>query len=143
MNRHAARAALLAIALAGPSFAADPVPLGRLFFTPEKRAALDRARSLNLRQTQQIESTDVSLEGIVRRSSGRDTVWLNGKPHDMARPRDGIAVNLGPDATRARVRVGDDAPADLRVGESFNRGTGERRSALGSGQIGVKGAGRP
>ena len=142
MNRHASCLALLAFALAGPSFAAEP-PLGRLFFTPEKRAALDRARSQNQRQTLQVEATDLSLEGIVRRSSGRNTVWLNGRPHDMANPRDGVAVNLGPDATTARVRIGDEAPADLRVGESINRGTGERRSGLGNGQVSAQRAGRP
>ena len=143
MNRHARCIALLAIALAGPLFAADPAPLGRLFFTPEKRAELDRERSLGQRQTQQIESADVSLEGIVRRSSGRNTVWLTGRPHDMVHPRDGILVNVGPDATTARVRIGDDAPADLRVGESINRGTGERRSGLGNGQVSAQRAGRP
>ena len=79
--------------------------LGRLFFTPEKRAALERSRKLNLRQTQQVEGETMSLNGVVRRSDGRGTAWINGRPHYVADPRQGVAIGLQPDAD-GRNRLG-------------------------------------
>lgn len=50
--------------------AQDNLP-GRLFFTPEQRAEIDRQR--------QTARPGGSLNGEVRRSSGPDTRWINGK----------------------------------------------------------------
>jgi hypothetical protein len=58
-------------------------PLGRLFFTPEERANLDRARLTGGNLDQEQESTpdqqpeSLTLNGIVKRSSGKITVWVN------------------------------------------------------------------
>lgn len=111
--------------------------LGRLFFTPEKRAALERSRRLNLRQAQQNEGETLSLDGIVRRSDGSGTAWINGRPHYVADPRHGVAIGLQPGAAGASIAVGDEAPSRLRVGETVNRGTREKSEPLGSGSIGV------
>ncbi len=125
---------LLCAALLPPAAVAEET-LGRLFFTPEKRAALERSRRLNLRQTQQIEGATMSLEGIVRRSDGNGTAWLNGRPHNVSDPRHGVAIGLRPDAAGATVSVGDEAPSRLRVGETVNRGTREKRDVLGEGRV--------
>ncbi len=130
---------LLCAALLPPAAVADET-LGRLFFTPEKRAALERSRKLNLRQTQQIEGATMSLEGIVRRSDGNGTAWINGRPHSVSDPRHGVAIGLRPDAAGATVSVGDEAPSRLRVGETVNRGTRERTNILGSGRLSVPSA---
>ncbi|MBK8336203.1 MAG: hypothetical protein IPL03_06265 [Sterolibacteriaceae bacterium] len=127
---------LLCAALLAPAAAAEEA-LGRLFFTPEKRAALERSRKLNLRQTQQIEGANLSLEGIVRRSDGNGTAWINGRPHNVSDPRHGVAIGLRPDAAGATVSVGDEAPSRLRVGETVNRGTREKSEPVGSGSIGI------
>ncbi len=127
---------LLCAALLAPAAAAEEA-LGRLFFTPEKRAALERSRKLNLRQTQQIEGATMSLEGIVRRSDGSGTAWINGRPHNVSDPRHGVAIGLRPDAAGATVSIGDEAPSRLRVGETVNRGTREKSEAVGSVSIGV------
>ena len=112
--------------------------LGRLFFTPEKRAALERSRKLNLRQAQQVEGETMSLNGIVRRSDGSGTAWINGRPHYLADPRHGVAIGLQPDATGATVSVGDEAPSRLRVGESINRGAREKNDVAGNARISVR-----
>jgi hypothetical protein len=125
---------LLCAALLPPAAVADET-LGRLFFTPEKRAALERSRKLNLRQAQQIEGATMSLEGIVRRSDGNGTAWINGRPHNVSDPRHGVAIGLRPDAAGATVSVGDEAPSRLRVGETVNRGTREKRDVLGEGRV--------
>lgn len=86
----------LAIVLAIlPSLAAaQEITLGRLFFTPQERAALDRERLKAGMPTPQaaedaLPAESITLTGHVRRSSGKSTVWLNGKPQhesDSAKP---------------------------------------------------------
>lgn len=51
--------------------------LGRLFLTPEERAALERRRW----HTRNPNDDGTRLDGIVLRSSGKTTVWINQRPH--------------------------------------------------------------
>ena len=87
-------ASLLALACtlassAPPAVAAEP--LGRLFFTPAQRASLDTARAQKTRSTVGTEEgvtekpppppqpEHVTYGGLVRRSDGKTTVWLNDR----------------------------------------------------------------
>lgn len=89
-----ARLAVMLAALAWAGASAAPVaPLGRLFSTPEERAALDALRAgatlpASAPPAAASEaappSPPVTLNGIVRRSSGRSTAWLDGVPQDDA-----------------------------------------------------------
>ncbi|MGB7992034.1 MAG: hypothetical protein WCF44_21735, partial [Candidatus Methylophosphatis roskildensis] len=106
--------------------------------TPETRAALERRRRLNLRQAQQTEGETLSLDGIVRRSDGSGTAWINGRPHYVADPRNGVAIGLQPGAAGASISVGDEPPSRLRVGESINRGTRESIDILTGGRVSVR-----
>ncbi len=62
---------------------ADPV--GRLFFTPEQRAAFDLQRSTGVSPISPtledasagLQSGEITLNGIVKRSDGKSTVWVN------------------------------------------------------------------
>lgn len=133
--------------LAGLLLAALPVraePLGKLFFTPDRRAALDRLRQLNLQENAPaVEDETLSVNGIVRRSSGRITTWVNGQPHDEQAAGDGIRVEVNrADPTRAQVSGEDEAGPSLKVGDTYSRTTGETRSGLGEGHISVKPAGK-
>ena len=81
---------LLALALqllAPPALAAE---IWRLFFTPDQRNSLDAARSKRTRTTLSTEKTEeappppsgpevVKYGGLVRRSDGKTTVWLNDR----------------------------------------------------------------
>lgn len=51
--------------------------LGRLFFTPQQRAHLERGQHAN-NPAGNIDSITVS--GIVQRHGGERTVWINGVP---------------------------------------------------------------
>ncbi len=128
-------AALLpALVLPAPPAAAEA--LGRLFFTPERRAALDRQRQYNIQETRTIQGGSLQLDGIVRRSSGRTTVWVNGVAQNERSDSAGVAVRLSPrEPGAAAVSAGDEAPAELRVGESVNRGTRETAELLRGGTI--------
>ena len=128
---------LAALLAAAASIRAEP--LGRLFFTPERRAALERQRDLNIQETQPIESATVSLDGIVTRSSGRSTVWLNGKPQNEDTKGSGVRVAVSPkQPDRAIVTTDDDAPASLKVGQSIDRATREKSDVIDGGKVSVK-----
>lgn len=70
--------------------AAQQEPMGRLFFTPAQRSSLDVARSQRARTTLSTEATEevqaapqaqtITYGGMVRRSDGKSTVWINGRP---------------------------------------------------------------
>jgi hypothetical protein len=112
--------------------------LGRLFFTPERRATLDRQRQFNIQEVRTLEGATVSLDGIVRRSSGKTTVWVNRQPLQDNAGASGVTVAVSPrDPGRAVVTPGDEAPTTLQVGQSLNRATRETSDGLGGGRVAV------
>jgi hypothetical protein len=131
-----ARLCLLALLVAGQALAAEP-PLGRLFFTPERRAALERQRQLNIQEDQALEGSTVSLNGVVVRSSGRNTVWVNQQAQPERSVATGVAVRVERNG-KAVVTADGEAPAELRVGESLNRATREKDNGIGGGTVAVK-----
>lgn len=83
----------------GPAPAAEQ--LGRLFFTPAQRSSLDVARTQRARATLSTEKTEqdatpaaqtITYDGMVRRSDGRSTVWLNSRPVNDREPAGGAAI---------------------------------------------------
>ncbi|MBL8502850.1 MAG: hypothetical protein JNL78_05385 [Rhodocyclaceae bacterium] len=130
-------AGLLTVAAAAPPAAAEE--LGRLFFTPERRTALDRQRQLNIREAQPvIEGATLSVSGVVQRSSGKTTAWVNNTPQDESSEG---AVRVQVDRANpasATVAAGEESPARLKVGEAINRATRETTSGVGEGRISVK-----
>lgn len=125
---------LAATAWAGPAPAEE---LGRLFHTPEKRAALSHQRQYNLRRTEVVEGSRLELNGIVRRSSGRDTVWINGVPQATGEDG-GVAVSIGRDPAGATLAVGEEPAVGLKVGEAINRATRDREDGLAGGRVMVR-----
>ena len=136
-------AALLAGLLGGAGAGAQE--LGRLFFTPEQRAALDARRKARVPDkpaaAPQAESPITRVNGAVQRSGGRSTVWVNGEaipegaPAAGAQPAPRIAS-----PGRVSLPAGESAQRyDLRVGESLDRGSGEVRDVIGEGEVRVGG----
>jgi len=92
--------------------------LGRLFFTPAQRASLDVARSQRARTALATENTEqeaapvpqtITYSGVLRRSDGKTTVWINNQPvHD--RESAGAAAIVG--------RVRPDGSVTLQVPQS-------------------------
>ncbi len=119
-------------ACAGTGHAAEP--LGRLFFTPAQRSALDAGKQLD-RPKQAGPAVrgprSVTVNGIVTRSDGESTVWINGAPAGASR-RGAAPVAATPSGTAsARVRVLD-SNARLRVGQTLDRRTGKISEAYES-----------
>ena len=79
MRARAIAAAVLAACTVLPAAAAGDDDLGTLFFTREERAALDRLRR-GEPQTPVARMARHAVTGFVRRSDGRNTVWIDGSP---------------------------------------------------------------
>jgi hypothetical protein len=130
---------LLIFLLPLPVSAADG--LGRLFLTPDQRAQLDVTRTRrDQRQPAAAEPAPavaapvpqgpetVTYSGLVRRSDGKSTVWINGKPVDE-RSRTRGAGDINVLGMRADGAVSVAIPlasrtASLRVGQSLDVNSG-------------------
>lgn len=124
--------------LAEPAATTGPV-LGRLFLSPEWRVALERQRQLNQQQARKIEGDAVRLDGVVTRSSGKSTVWINGKPQSESSSESGISAAVSPrQPGRAIVSAGAEPPVNLKVGVTLNQATGETSGGLANGEIRVR-----
>ncbi|MDR0578455.1 MAG: hypothetical protein LBI87_13225 [Candidatus Accumulibacter sp.] len=126
--------------LLAASFPAPAQELGRLFFTPERREALDRQRRAKLPERKEVpRDPALSIDGVVTRSSGKRTVWINGVAQDERRPGGGVAVipsRAHPGQVIVLPEGGPDAQAS--VGDTVDRNTGETADRLGGGKILVK-----
>jgi hypothetical protein len=143
--RRAAALAVLPVLLAGLCAAggAGAQELGRLFFTPEQRAALDARRKARVPDkpaaTPQAESPITRINGAVQRSGGKSTVWVNGEAIPEGSQPGG--AQIAPRAAKSghvSIPAGEGPQRyDLRVGESLDRGSGEVRDVIGEGEIKV------
>ncbi|QSI77904.1 MULTISPECIES: hypothetical protein [Niveibacterium] len=109
---------LILLLAAGTAFAQnatpDPsAPLGRLFNSAERRAKLDAMRERNVEPGVAAPAeTELRLDGIVRTSDGRSTVWVNG----VARNDRASVLKIG--ERSARVATGNGQSIELPVGAS-------------------------
>ena len=132
----------LLIVLMLTASAAQAQELGRLFFTPDQRSALDarrKARVPDKPAAAVVASPSTRVDGYVQRSGGPATVWINGEaltesapeaPRiDTTRtPSGSVSLTVGEGGNRTR----------LRPGETLDRGNGEVRDVLGDGEIRVR-----
>ncbi len=102
--------------------------LDTLFYSPAQRADIVGARQPQSGAS--MFGTVQQLTGVVRRSGGKSTVWVNGK-----------AMQEG--AAKTPPVQGVDAVVDgnrLRVGESVDALTGARADVVAPGAVTVRGA---
>ena len=130
----------LAALVAAPALQAQE--LGRLFFTPDQRAALDarrKARVPDKPAAATVVSPTTRLDGYVQRSQGPSTVWVNGEgllESSPEAPRIGVTRR---EDGRVSVPVGESgARVGLRPGETLDRGSGEVRDVIGEGEIKIR-----
>ena len=100
----------VSLSLCGSAFAvqspAEPLT-GRLFYTPAQRVMLVNARTHKVTEIQKSyappESAPISLDGVIIRSDGVATHWVNGRPQS-GRPTANVR-SLKPGQTRAHQKV--------------------------------------
>jgi hypothetical protein len=131
---------LVCLLLAAPAVEAQE--LGRLFFTPEQRDSLDarrKARVPDKPNAPTVVSPTTRLDGYVQRSSGPNTVWVNGESLLETSPEAPRIGSSRRDDGRVSVPVGESgARVGLRPGETLDRGSGEVRDVIGEGEIRVR-----
>lgn len=107
-------------------------PLGRLFFTPAQRSALDAGKRIGETASRAPEPRgpqEVRLDGVVTRSDGESTVWVNGRPSDLS-PLPHVGVAVGADPASAQIRVpGISGGRRISVGQSLDTRSGVVREA--------------
>ena len=134
------RALLLFVLLlaGGPAVAQE---FGRLFFTPEQRAALDARRKARVPDKPAavvVASPTTRVQGYVKRSGGPSTVFVNGEGQTEGAQPDSPRVPRGRSDDRVSIPVGDSgARVQLKPGEVLDRGTGEVRDVIGEGEVKV------
>ena len=132
--------AVLGLGTAGTG-SAQAQELGRLFFTPEQRAALDARRKARVPDKPAAvpvtESPVTRVNGAVQRGGGKSTVWVNGEMiPENAQADNARVLPRGPNPGRVSIPAGEGSRRyDLRVGESLDRGNGEVRDVIGEGEI--------
>lgn len=131
--------AWLLLMASGPSAVAEEQALGRLFFTPERRQQLDRQREMNLLDEQQIPADPtLTIDGIVTRSSGRRTAWVNGQAQHEDDLWSGLTVTpRHGEPGKVLLEISDSPAASARVGQTVNRNSGEATDLLKGGRVSV------
>jgi hypothetical protein len=133
MNARAWTLAVAFAAAAGTAAAQDK--LGRLFFTPAERAALDAQRKLASEMANRPVRKDadspkapppkmVTLNGVLRRSDGETTIWVNGQAvHERFRDVDVMPGSISREAVAVQL-PGSGRRVKLKVGQSVDSATG-------------------
>ena len=116
-------------------------PLGRLFFTPAQRNRLDAGKKLYsdaIAAPIRRGPAAVTLNGVVLRSDGENTVWVNGRPTNRSTSGNVVATPTT-DPTSAQVKVPGSATRKMRVGQHLDTRTGIVREsyARGSREVAV------
>ncbi len=128
--------AFLCTVLWGFSLPAKSQELGRLFFTPDQRAALDARRKARVPDRPQMTTTvspTTRLDGYVKRQGGRSTVFVNGEAI-LEGTQDAPVVDPDRRGGRLPVSPGEGGPrVELRPGETLDRSNGQVSDGLGEG----------
>ncbi|MEI7614031.1 MAG: hypothetical protein WCK63_14110 [Betaproteobacteria bacterium] len=142
LSLHSKVSVLTLMALLGtPATAQDTSSeLGRLFFTPERRQILDRQRQLQLQEKQDVsEDPLLTINGVVTRSSGKRTVWINGVSQNENEIQSDVILTPNRKYPGKIVVQTSDAPlTSAKVGDTVNRNSGENIDLLGEGRISIK-----
>lgn len=110
--------------------------LGRLFFTPAERASLDNQRKLAADEANRPARRDpqlpkappprmLTLNGVVRRSDGETTIWVNNQPvSDRFQDVDVMPGSITREAVGVQL-PGAGRRIKLKVGQSVDSSTGQ------------------
>lgn len=143
MNRHRHQKSLrhglltlLLLAAPPPNAQETQEPIGRLFFHPEHRQNLDLQRQNNIKEIQVTPVEPMlTINGIVTRSNGKRTVWVNGTTQNEQETQSGVTIT--PDG-KIIVRVAESPAGHAKIGDTVNRTTGEAAGLLNGGTITIK-----
>lgn len=125
--------ALLTALLANNAVLAQDETLGRLFYTARQRAALDANIDSTSRRTEKPIPIppSVTLNGVVTRSDGEQTVWIDGRPYHRTETGDLKVIIKPSEPSVAEIKVrGVSESRSLRVGQQLDPVSGETFEAF-------------
>lgn len=101
--------------------------IGRLFFSPDERTMLDRMRQKSGGTT--LSATEqITLNGIVRRSSGKTTAWINQVPQHENETPQGVTIQQNPTSKPSAILLlPSGKKVDLKAGQTFDATKGKVR----------------
>jgi len=128
---------LTTASLLGFAVPAGAEPLGRLFFSPDERARLDQLRnghaSANAPTGQQSPIEQITLNGLVRSSSGKTTAWINKLPQHENETTQGVVVQQGQTSKPSAVLLlPSGKKVNLKAGQTLTPGNGVIREGYQS-----------
>ena len=117
---------IVVTALSLTACAAAAAEFGRMFFTPEQRATLDKSRKQNTRAESDGDfkppappvPQNVSVTGLIRRSDGKYSIWLNNR---VVNEHQAGAINasVGRRDNQVRLKAPDGGRSvDVKVGQT-------------------------
>lgn len=105
--------------------------MGRFFFTPEQRARMDVARQQEHhiksdpgQQESELPAARLTLNGVIARSDGKTTLWINNQVESGLQPRAGMTVQGRGRQVTILTRDGH-ASVPLKVGQSVDMNSGQ------------------
>lgn len=107
---------------------AQDEPLGRLFYTDKERAALDAniARVTKKPVKPVPVPPSVTLNGIVTRSDGERTVWIDGRAYYQGNPENVRVITRPDDPGVAELKLpGVSQRRPVRVGQQLDPASGK------------------
>jgi hypothetical protein len=124
MKRLSAMMFFFAWLLPSPGYAEGS--LGRLFYTPEQRARMDVARqherSIRIDEEESApQSANILLNGVITRSDGKSTVWINNRIQNEATQ----SATVGKGGEVRIVTPGAKRAVPLKVGQSIDMNSGQ------------------
>ena len=103
--------------------------LDKLFTTSNQRQKIDAFRKGNNigAVREQVGPTDVKIQGIVKRSNGKNTVWVNGQSTLESNTVGGVRVNSGTiDSRTNKVAISvNNKSVRLKPGQVWSEDTGQ------------------
>lgn len=131
--------ALALVAAAGPATTARAENLGRLFFAPEQRTELDARRRARVPDkpaaAAETPAPTLRVHGLVQRSDGHQTVWIDGQPSNPGEARVSVVTRGRMPGRLAVTLEGRPEPIEIEVGATLERDTGRVRTLLGEGAV--------
>jgi hypothetical protein len=103
-----------------------------LFFTPAQRSSLDAGKKLKDATAQapvRRGPAVVTLNGVVVRSDGESTVWVNGQSSNRGTIAN-FSATPSADPSSAQVKVPGSASRKMRVGQQLDTRTGIVRESF-------------
>lgn len=114
------RLMLILLIFPGGSLGSENAGLGRLFFTPEQRATLDRLNGIDALSSGESRDARQTINGEIWHQAGRRARWINGQQSRG----EGIE------------------PPDIPVGDSYHPDSGKRDRLLGDGRLIIRRIGK-